>query len=118
MNETFVLDPQNDRVAVSIAILDDALPELDEQFELVIRSSSNEFSLQQHVVYLTIIDNDGKNSCGWQVVCLLDNLLLHDLFQSNEFSSVAVLYWNSVYMFWYSNPMDGSMGVSACSNNY
>lgn len=60
-NETFVLEPQDNRVPVPIAIIDDALPEYEEYFLFSIRRSPNDFGLQQQYFVLTVVDNDGKN---------------------------------------------------------
>jgi len=61
VNETFVLDPQDNRVPVPIVIIDDALPEYDEYFPFSIRRSPNDFGVQQQYFGLTVVDNDGKN---------------------------------------------------------
>lgn len=62
VNETFVLDPQDNRVPVPIAIIDDALPEYEDYFHFGIRRSPNDFGIQQQYFTLTVEDNDGKNS--------------------------------------------------------
>jgi len=61
VNETFVLDPQDNRVPVPIVIIDDALPEYEDYFHFGIVRSPNNFRLQQQYFTLTVVDNDGKN---------------------------------------------------------
>lgn len=61
VNETFVLEPQDNRVPVPIVIIDDALPEYEDYFHFGIVRSPNDYGLQQQYFTLTVVDNDGKN---------------------------------------------------------
>ena len=63
MSDAFVLQPQDERVAVPITIFDDALPEQQEYFELRIQSSLNFRRRIPQSVFLSITDNDRKSIC-------------------------------------------------------
>ena len=63
VSDMFVLQPEDERVAVPITIFDDVLPEQQEYFQLRIRRSSDFRLRQSQFVFLSITDNDRKTIC-------------------------------------------------------
>ena len=63
VSDVFVLQPDDERVAVPITIFDDALPEQQEYFQLRIQSSPNFRRRTPRSVFLSITDNDRKTIC-------------------------------------------------------
>ena len=61
--DTFVLQPDDERVAVPITIFDDVLPEQEEYFQLRIRPIQDFRRRPPQSVFLSIIDNDRKTVC-------------------------------------------------------
>ena len=63
VSDVFVLQPEDERVAVPITIFEDALPEQQEYFQLRIRPSPNFLRRTPRSVFLSITDNDRKTIC-------------------------------------------------------
>ena len=63
MSDVFVLQPEDERIAVPITIFDDALPEQQEYFQLRIQFSPNFQRRIPRSVFLSITDNDRKSIC-------------------------------------------------------
>ena len=63
VSDVFVLQPEDERVAVPITIYDDALPEQQEYFQLRIQFSPNFQRRIPRSVFLSITDNDRKSIC-------------------------------------------------------
>ena len=63
MADTFVLQPDDERVAVPITIFDDVLPEQEEYFQLRIQPIQDFRRRPPQSVFLSITDNDRKTVC-------------------------------------------------------
>ena len=63
MSDVFVLQPEDERIAVPITIFDDAVPEQQEYFQLRIQFSPNFQRRIPRSVFLSITDNDRKSIC-------------------------------------------------------